>query len=145
MIIIEPIMIQRFSYLYSYYRDNENKARDEDSDRQNSILVGDYNRTFDNLHTLKRLYDLSSDNNLKYAISNNYVDIFRYLIKRDNNSAISRSFNSDYDYNSAISSLENVINNYNYFSSNFSAYDYSIKTILDQNLNNLKEKKLIFI
>ena len=136
----------KVSYLYNYYLDNENKAKDEDADRQNSILVGDYNynRTFDNLHTLKRLYDQSSDNNLKNTISNNYVDIFRYLIKRDNNSAISINFNSDNDYNSAISSLENVINNYNNFSSSFSAYDYSIKNILDQNLNNLKEKKINF-
>ena len=134
----------KVSYLYNYYRDNENKAKDENADRQNSILVGDYNRTFDNLYTLKRLYDQSSDNNLKNTISNNYVDIFRYLIKRDNNSAISRSFNSDYDYNSAISSLENVINNYNNFSSSFSAYDYSIKNTLDQNLKNLKEKKINF-
>ena len=134
----------KVSYLYNYYLDNENKAKDEDADRQNSILVRDYNRTFDNLHTLKRLYDQSSDNNLKHTISNNYIDIFKYLIKRDNNSAISRSFSNDYDYNSAISSLENVINNYNYFSSNFSAYDYSIKNTLDQNLNNLKEKKINF-
>ena len=65
-------------------------------------------------------------------------------MKKNNNSAISRNFYNDDDYNYAISDLENVISNYNSYSSNFSAYDYTIKNNLDQNLSNLKEKKINF-
>lgn len=131
-------------YLKDIFGQNENNAKDEDADKRNSIIVRDYNKTYSDLNTLKSLYDQSSDYYLKQNISYNYCDIFRYLIKRDNNSAISRSYNSDYDYNSAISSLDSVIYNFNSYSSNCSAYDSSIKNTLDQNLNNLKEKKINF-
>jgi hypothetical protein len=95
--------------------------------------------------TLENLYDQSSDSYLKNSITNNYCEIFKYLIRKDNNSAISRSFTCEYDYDYAISDLNNVISKYNNYSSNFSAYDYSIKNTLDQNLNNLKEKKNQFL
>jgi hypothetical protein len=114
------------------------------NDKNNSIIVREYNKTYSNLDTLKNLYDQSSDSYLKNSITNNYCEIFKYLIRKDNNSAISRSFTSDYDYDYAISELNNVINNYNCYSSNFSAYDYSIKNTLEQNLNNIKEKKINF-
>ena len=100
-----------------------------------------YNQSFSNLDTLKSLYGQASNTSLKNSIENNYRNIFRYLIQKDNNSAIS-NYESRFDY--AISDLNNVIYNYNRYSSDFSAYDYSIKNTLDQNLENLKEKKINF-
>ena len=74
----------KVSYLYNIYKENENKARDEDNDRNNSIIVRENNKTYNNLNTLINLYDQSNDYSLKTSISNNYCEIFRYLMKKNN-------------------------------------------------------------
>ena len=107
--------------------------------------MNSYSKSYSNLDTLNSLYQQSSDYYLKNSIENNYRSIFRYLIQNDNNSAISRSLYNDSDFDYAINDLNNVISNYNRYSSNYSSSDYSIKSTLAHNMNNLKKKKLIFI
>ena len=134
----------RVSSLYNIFQGNENKAKEEDIDKSNSNIVNSYSKSYSNLDTLNSLYQQSSDYSLKNSIENNYRSIFRYLIQNDNNSAISRSLYNDSDFDYAINDLNNVISNYNRYSSNYSSSDYSIKSTLDQNMNNLKEKKINF-
>ena len=134
----------RVSSLYNIFQGNENKAKEEDIDKSNSNIVNSYSKIYSNLDTLNSLYQQSSDYSLKNSIENNYRSIFRYLIQNDNNSAISRSLYNDSDFDYAINDLNKVISNYNQYSSNYSSSDYSIKSTLDQNMNNLKEKKINF-
>ena len=135
--------------IYEIFKANENIAKNEDADKENSRIVGDYNRNFGNLDTLKILYDKSTNGELRNSISNNYIEIFKYLIKRDSNSAISKSFNNENDYNCAINNLQEVINNYNSYyppNSYFPPYEEisNINNTLQQNMDNLKERKINF-
>jgi len=138
--------------IYEIFKANENIAKNEYPDEENSRIVGDYNRNFINLDTLKYykiLYDESTNGELRNSISNNYIEIFKYLIKRDSNSAISKSFNNENDYNCAINNLQEVINNYNSYyppNSYFPPYEEisNINNTLQQNMDNLKERKINF-
>ena len=134
----------KVSDLRNIYSQNESNAREKDIDTNNSNIVHKYSRSYSDLDTLRSLYYQSNNYSLKDSISNNYRSIFKYLIQSNNNSAISRSYNSEYDFDCSISDINNVISNYNRYYSDFSSSDYSIKNNLDQNLENLIQNKINF-
>ena len=132
------------SDLRNIYSQNESNAREKDIDTNNSNIVNKYGRSYSDLDTLSSLYYQSNNYSLKNSISDNYRSIFKYLIQSNNNSAISRNYNYEYDFDYSINDINNVISNYNSYYSYFSSSDYSIKNILDQNLENLIQNKINF-
>ena len=134
----------KVSDLRNIYSQNASNAKEKDIDTNNSNIVQKYSRSYSDLDTLRSLYYQSNNYSIKDSISNNYRSIFKYLIQSNNNSAISRSYNSEYDFDYSINDINITISNYNRYCSDFSSSDYSIKDKLDQNLENLIQNKINF-